>query len=80
MDQHKPVFLSDLRPGARGRVLRVSGEGETSRRIADMGMTAGALIEVKRIAPMGDPMEVLVRGYHLSLRRAEAMRITVTVE
>jgi len=71
------MVLSDLRPGSTARVVKVNGSGETTRRIVDMGVTSGSLIVVERIAPMGDPMEVKVRGYHLSLRRKEASQITV---
>lgn len=72
-----PTVLSDLLPGARARIVRVHGRGETTRRIVDMGVTRGALIVVEKVAPLGDPMEVKIKGYHLSLRRSEASKITV---
>ena len=71
------MVLSDLTPGSTARVVKVNGSGETTRRIVDMGVTSGSLVVVERIAPLGDPMEVKVRGYHLSLRRREASQITV---
>ena len=69
--------LGDLEPGERGRVTRIRIAGDTTRRIAEMGVTPGAVMEVERVAPMGDPVEVRVRGYHLSLRKAEAQGIDV---
>ena len=70
-------FLNELKPGTKAKVVRVNGNGETSRRIVDMGMTPGTVVEVERIAPLGDPMEVKVKGYHLSLRMVEAGTIAV---
>ncbi len=69
--------LDRLEPGQRGRVLRLSGDGAVRRRIMDMGVTPGAEIEVERLAPLGDPIEIEVRGYHLSLRKREAAQIAV---
>ena len=73
------VPLSSLHPGDRARVVRVGGRGETTRRIVDMGLTAGSVVVVERIAPLGDPIEVRIRGYQLSLRRSEAARISVAL-
>lgn len=70
-------FLNELKPGTKARIVKVNGNGETRRRIVDMGMTPGTLVEVERIAPLGDPMEVKVKGYHLSLRRVEAATVAV---
>ena len=70
-------FLNELKPGTKAKVVRVNGNGETSRRIVDMGMTPGTVVEVERIAPLGDPMEIKVKGYHLSLRMVEAGTIAV---
>jgi len=64
--------LRDLKPGEKGRVVKVRGIGEADKRIAEMGMTPGTLVEVERVAPFGDPINVKVRGYHLSLRKEEA--------
>lgn len=71
------AVLSDLAPGTRARIVRVHGKGETTRRIVDMGVTRGSLVVVEKVAPLGDPMEVKIRGYHLSLRRDEASQIDV---
>ncbi len=69
--------LDLVAPGGRCRVLRLSGAPHIRRRMMDMGITPGAEIEVERLAPLGDPIEVLVRGYHLSLRKREAAQIAV---
>ncbi|HEO70122.1 MAG TPA: metal-dependent transcriptional regulator [Candidatus Hydrogenedentes bacterium] len=69
--------LKDLKPGQKGRITRVKARGQTNKRIAEMGVTRGALVEVERVAPLGDPIEVKVKGYHLSLRNEEAEQIEV---
>ncbi|MFY9375583.1 MAG: FeoA family protein [Kiritimatiellia bacterium] len=56
----------------------MSGAGPVARRIADMGVTKGSVVEVVRVAPLGDPIDVKIKGYHLSLRKAEAAGISVT--
>jgi len=71
------TVLRDLRPGQKGRVLKVSARGETGKRLIEMGINAGALVEVVRIAPFGDPIDVKVKGYHLSLRKDEAAGIEI---
>jgi len=71
------VTLSVLKPGSKAKIVEVSGKGETKKRIVDMGMTPGSLVEVERIAPLGDPMEIKVKGYHLSLRLEEAGLVSV---
>lgn len=69
--------LDHLEPGQTGRVLRLSGQAGVRRRIMDMGVTPGAELTVERLAPLGDPIEIEVRGYHLSLRKREAAQIAV---
>jgi DtxR family Mn-dependent transcriptional regulator len=69
--------LAQQRPGFRGRVVRVCGGGPIRRRLMEMGVTGGADIEFERVAPLGDPLEIKVRGYHLSLRRSEAEQVWV---
>jgi DtxR family Mn-dependent transcriptional regulator len=71
------LYLNEIKPGEKVKVVSVEGKGETRRRIVDMGMTPGTLIQVERIAPLGDPMEIRVKGYHLSLRLEEAATISV---
>ena len=69
--------LKDVAVGDKAIVKRLSGEGALKRRIMDMGVTKGVEIFVRRVAPLGDPSEVTVRGYELSLRKAEAESILV---
>jgi Fe2+ transport system protein FeoA len=73
------VALVDIRPGESGRVLEVAGGKGTRRRMFDMGVTPGTVVEVKRVAPLGDPIELKVRGYRLLVRKSEAREITVKV-
>ena len=72
--------LSRLLPGEHEVVCRVAGAGPIRQRLLELGVTPGATVEVIRFAPLGDPMEVRVRGYHLSLRRREAEAIWVRRE
>ena len=69
--------LANLPIGAHGRVIAVNGTGAIARRLMEMGMVPGAQVRVIKTAPLGDPIEVRVRGYHLALRRNEAQNITV---
>ena len=69
--------LSELKPGDRTRVVAVGGEGDAARRLMDLGLIRGTAVEVVRMAPLGDPIEVRIRGFMLSLRRTEADHITV---
>ena len=69
--------LKDVAIGGSAIVKRLSGEGALKRRIMDMGVTKGVEIFVRKVAPLGDPIEVTVRGYELSLRKAEAENILV---
>ncbi len=71
--------LKELRMGGHGKVVKVTGGGIVHRRILDMGITKGTDIEMERLAPLGDPVEVKVKGYHLSLRKEEAANIYVEV-
>ena len=61
-------------------VVKIHGEGAFRRRIMDMGITKGSEISVRKVAPLGDPVEITVRGYELSLRKADADSIDVTVK
>ncbi|MBO5789932.1 MAG: ferrous iron transport protein A [Clostridia bacterium] len=69
--------LRELRPGQRAKVVKLHGEGALRRRIMDMGITKGVEIYVRKVAPLGDPFELTVRGYELSLRKADAEMIEV---
>ena len=69
--------LKQTKIGDTVSVVRLHGEGAVKRRIMDMGITKGAQIHVKKVAPLGDPIQVNVRGYELSLRKADAEMIEV---
>ena len=69
--------LKDVKVGKRVKVIKVGGEGAIKRRIMDMGITKGVEIYVRKVAPLGDPIEINVRGYELSLRKADADMIEV---
>jgi ferrous iron transport protein A len=71
------LYLGDLQPGQRARILHVGGRGRVRRRFMEMGLVRGETILVERVAPLGDPVEFLVKGYHVSLRRDDARQIEV---
>ena len=71
------MTLNELETGKTARVARLLGEGAVKRRIMDMGLTKGTEVTVRKVAPLGDPIEITVRGYELSLRRDEATKIEV---
>lgn len=73
------MTLKEVKPGTTVLVTKVSGEGAIKRRIMDMGITKGIEIFVRKVAPLGDPVEVAVRGYELSVRKADAELIDVEV-
>jgi Fe2+ transport system protein FeoA len=67
--------LSELEPSEGGRIVRVGGKGEIRRRLLDMGVVTGANVEIQRVAPLGDPVQIKVKGYDLALRKTEAEKI-----
>ena len=69
--------LKDVKVGETATVARLHGEGPVKRRIMDMGITRGTEVYVRKVAPLGDPMEVTVRGYELSLRKADTEMIEI---
>ena len=69
--------LRNVSVGGTAKVVKIHGEGAVKRRIMDMGITKGVEIYVRKVAPLGDPIEVTVRGYELSLRKADAESIEV---
>ena len=69
--------LRDVKVGETARVAKLHGEGALKRRIMDMGLTRGTEVYVRKVAPLGDPMELTVRGYELSVRREDAELIEV---
>lgn len=71
--------LNEFKVGEKGLVLRLNAEGKIKRRLFDMGVTPGVEIKVRKLAPLGDPIEVTIRGYELSLRKAEAECVLMEV-
>jgi len=69
--------LKELKCGNSAKVKKILGEGPVRRRIMDMGITKGCEISVRKVAPLGDPIEVTIRGYELSLRKSDAENIIV---
>ena len=69
--------LKDAKIGSVVKVVKLHGEGAVKRRIMDMGITKGVEVQIRKVAPLGDPIEVTVRGYELSLRKADAEMIEI---
>jgi ferrous iron transport protein A len=69
--------LKEAKPGANVQVVKIGGTGPVKRRIMEMGITKGVEVYVRKVAPLGDPVEITVRGYELSLRKADAELIEV---
>ncbi|MCA1593312.1 MAG: ferrous iron transport protein A [Acidobacteria bacterium] len=74
-----PLSLDSLPAGVTARVLNVNGMGAVARRLMEMGVVPGAPVRVIKAAPLGDPIEVRVRNYHLAVRRSEAQTISVVI-
>jgi ferrous iron transport protein A len=74
------LTLKNVKPGETVRVVRIDGQGPVKRRVMEMGITKGVDIYVRKVAPLGDPVEITVRGYELSLRKADAEIIAVEEE
>ena len=70
-------LLSELKIGGKGTVTAVKGEGAIRRRLFDMGITPGAEVYLRKKAPLGDPIEIAIRGYELTLRKAEAAHVEI---
>lgn len=71
------ITLKEAKVGSTVKVVKLHGEGAVKRRIMDMGITRGVEVYIRKVAPLGDPVEVNVRGYELSLRKADAEMIEV---
>lgn len=69
--------LKEVKVGETVKVVKLHGEGAVKRRIMDMGLTKGVEVHIRKVAPLGDPVEVTVRGYELSIRKADAEMIEV---
>ena len=72
-------LLSDFTVGESGKIVKVTGEGKLRRRLFDMGVTPGAELTMRKKAPLGDPIEITLRGYELTLRKTEAECVIVEV-
>ena len=73
-------LLSEFTVGESGKIVSVNGEGKISRRLFDMGVTPAAELTMKKKAPLGDPIEITIRGYELTLRKTEAACVEVEVK
>lgn len=71
------MTLKDVKPGKPVRITKISGEGAIKRRIMDMGLTKGTEVFVRKVAPLGDPVEITVRSYELSVRKYDAELLEV---
>ena len=69
--------LREVKIGQSAKVVKLHGEGAVKRRIMDMGITKGVTVTIRKVAPLGDPIEITVRGYELSIRKADAEMIEV---
>ncbi len=74
------MTLNKLSPGAYGKIVAVGGEGALRRRLLDMGLTPRTRVMVRKVAPMGDPIELHLRGYELTIRLEDAQKIEITEE
>jgi DtxR family Mn-dependent transcriptional regulator len=78
--EEAPNTLADMEPGQKATITRVQGQGTLRRRLMDLGLISGTTVVMERSAPLGDPLEILVKGTHLSLRRDEASAVQVEFE
>ena len=72
--------LKNVKVGQTAKVIKIVGDGAVKRRIMDMGVTKGAELYIRKVAPLGDPIEVTVRGYELSIRKEDAGNIEVEIQ
>jgi len=71
------VGLNEVKPGQKASIVKIIGRSGVNKRLADMGVVPGTTVKVERVAPLGDPIDVKLKGYHLSLRKEEASKIMV---
>lgn len=69
--------LKDMRPGEAAKIVEINAQGALKRRLMDMGLTRGSLVTFRKVAPLGDPIELTIRGYELSIRKNEAEYVVV---
>jgi len=74
------MLLSEMREGQTARIVAIAGEPRLRRRILEMGLTRGSEVYIEKYAPLKDPLELIIRGYHVSLRVSEAAQIEVTLK
>jgi len=79
MSNKNMTSLDKLKPKQKGIIVKIKGSGTIHRRLLDMGLVKGSIVEIERIAPLGDPIDVVIKGYHLSLRKEEASNIIVEI-
>ncbi|MEG0570078.1 MAG: ferrous iron transport protein A [Oscillospiraceae bacterium] len=72
--------INNLKPGQKGKVINILTQGALKRRLIDMGITPGVIVMVRKVAPLGDPIEINLRGYELTIRKAEAEKIIIEDE
>ncbi len=78
--QENLTYLADARVGQLVRIARIEGGGPIRQRLLDMGVIRGTVVRIKRVAPLGDPIEISVKGYNLAIRKSEAQAIRVESE
>ncbi len=78
LQERKQISLDTLEPGDKARIVKIGTTGDIRKRLIDMGANSGTMVEVVRVAPMGNPIDIKIKGYHLSLRKEEAQGILVT--
>jgi len=74
------MTLADLKPGQSGKILKIQVSGALKRRLMDMGIISGTQVRVEKIAPLGNPIEISIKGYQLSLRKGEADKIEMEAD
>jgi len=79
LTEDKIMTAADLKPRQKGVVVRINRRGAIAKRLAEMGVGRGTVVEFRRAAPLGDPIDIKVKGYHLSMRKNEAADIEITV-
>ena len=80
LTEEKITTVADLKPKQKGIVIKINRRGAIAKRLAEMGIGRGALVEFERVAPLGDPIDIKVKGYHLSLRKSEAADIVISTQ
>ena len=77
---HGVKYLSDLKPKDKGIIKKIEAKGNLKSKLLDMGILPGSKFEIIKLAPLGDPIDIKIKGYHLTLRKSEASQISVEVD